>query len=195
MSDRFGPALVRYVQGYLRGDLDAAHDVVQETFLTAWLRRDRIRDGQHLRPWLYRVARYKAISWIRRSGPRNASLRALCDESGPGPAQSPVGPRTAPGDDDPLLDALARALERLPPHYLGAVRLHYLHGHDSAETARLLGLPVTTVKMRLHRARAALRRLLHEAARLTQDPRLPRLERLLARRPRRRRPRARPGPG
>jgi hypothetical protein len=68
-------------------------------------------------------------------------------------------------DPDGLREALQEALKRLPVNYVGAVRLHYLSGYDTRETARILGLPRTTVKMRLHRARRFLKKAVLRRAR------------------------------
>jgi RNA polymerase sigma-70 factor (ECF subfamily) len=72
-----GPALERFLVRRLRLDADTACDIVQDTLFTAWRNMDRIRDADHLRPWLFRVARYKAITWMRRRGPRGATMDSL----------------------------------------------------------------------------------------------------------------------
>ena len=77
VTERLAPQLVRFVSGYLRGDVDTANDIVQDTFVTAWHKLDRIREGSHLRPWLYRVARYKSISFLRRRGPRGTPMESM----------------------------------------------------------------------------------------------------------------------
>ncbi len=55
LRKKFEPQLVNFVRSYVKGDEDTAHDVVQETFLIAWTKINQIKDGKHLRPWLYRV--------------------------------------------------------------------------------------------------------------------------------------------
>ena len=66
--------------------------------------------------------------------------------------------------------ALRRAIRELSPNHAGVVQLHYLRGLDTAETAKLLGVTRGTVKMRLLRARAALRDAIRaQAARLARQ--------------------------
>lgn len=163
VAETLGPPLVRYLTHYLRGDAHTAHDVVQETLVAAWRKIGTIRGGDHMRPWLYRVARCKAISWMRRRGPQGTPMDSLDYAHEQGyevPDPSDPDPHARP--EPPPLGALQAAVERLPPIYAGAVRLHYLCGYSTRETARLLGVPRTAVKMRLHRARKRLRDLMDE---------------------------------
>ncbi len=162
--DRLQPGLTRYVTYFLRGDLHAANDVVQEAFVEAWRRLDRLHTMEHLRPWLYHVAKCKAVSWLRRRAPPGTRFEPIdgfleTREEIPSRVRPP-SPRGIRDPDRWDFGALRRALDALPSNYAAVVELHYLHGFDTRETARLLDLPRTTVKMRLHRARKSLRRSL-----------------------------------
>jgi len=86
-------------------------------------------------------------------------------------------PAHAGGGD--LTAALRRALLRLPPNYAGPVHLHYVQGYSTRDAAELLGITRQTVKMRLYRARAYLRREIHRDQLLRGQPKEP------VRRPRR----------
>lgn len=169
MTEQLTPRLVRYVSIFLRGDLHTAQDVVQDAFIAAWRKIDTIRDGGHLVPWLYKVARCKAITWLRRRGPRGSPMDSIerANEIGQEVAdpdgRDPARLHLAGPESKPLVRALRRAIAQLPPMYAGVVRLHYLRGHATHEVARLLGLPRTTVKMRLFRARQKLRKMLEDA--------------------------------
>lgn len=167
LSAHIGPRLVRYVLGFLNGDLHAANDAVQETLIAAWRGRQGFEDTDHLKAWLYRVARYQSVNWIRRRGPGGEPLRALPDDERtrlPHAGARARAATTSESDSDPLLCALRRAMHGLPPRHIAPLRLHYLMGHDTRETARLLGISQTALKMRLHRARNALRKCLVEQA-------------------------------
>jgi RNA polymerase sigma-70 factor (ECF subfamily) len=163
----FEDSLMRYVTNYVRGDEVAAEDLVQETFLVAWRKLHQIQGPRHLRPWLYQVARYKAINHLRRRGPKGRPLRSLERlEAGsheiPDPREDPLrrALRAEPGN--PWVAALRRAIARLGRRHAAVVRLHYLRGLRTREVAELLGLTQTTVKMRLLRARKNLRKLVLE---------------------------------
>ncbi len=164
VAERLGPPLVRFVMRFTGQDNDFANDVVQDALVAAWRNLDGIRDDGHIRPWLYRVARFKAVDRLRKRGPGGVAMASLdigiemevepLAPSHMDPADATHGARSA------MRRAMRRALASLPPRYIGAVRLHYMHGMPVGETARLLGLPKPAVKMRLHRARRRLRRFL-----------------------------------
>jgi RNA polymerase sigma-70 factor (ECF subfamily) len=168
MRHRFEPALLNFVRGYVRGDDDTASDVVQETFTVAWDKLDEIRDVAHLRPWLYRVARFKAITFLRRRGPRGRVMHSLdlAAEHGadyPDPSSTcPLRRAMTTEAKSPWLAALRAALPRLPRRYVGVLRLYHLENLSTKEVAELLELPLTTVKMRLLRGRKLLKHLILE---------------------------------
>lgn len=161
LLDDLGPPMVRFVTFLMNGDRDAAHDVVQDVFVRAWQALPGLEGVEHLKNWCYRVARCKAASWSRRQGSRQRKMRQVCAQGDP-PAF--VRPEAADAETAPEQPALHRTLRRavglLPRVYLGPVQLYYMQGLDTAETARLLGLTVTTTKMRLRRARLHLKRVL-----------------------------------
>lgn len=172
VAEHIGPELVRYLTWFLHGDVHAAHDVAQDTLLRAWHVLATLNDGRHLRRWCYHVARCKAVTWLRRRHPRGRTVQSLdCmhrDDAQDLPPLAVV-PEPLPPTDD-LKDSLRRALRRLPPHYAAALNLHYVQGCTTRETARLLGVNRTAVKMRLHRARAFLRRAIHNDQLLQGTP-------------------------
>jgi RNA polymerase sigma-70 factor (ECF subfamily) len=165
---RFEPALLSFVNSYVRGDEHTARDVVQETFTIAWIKLDQIRDAGHLKPWLYRVARFKSITFLRRRGPQGRPMHSLefAAENGadyPDPAvRDPLRSAMTREAKSPWLAALHAAIPRLPPVYGAALRLYHLEGLSIKEVARLLGLTLTAVKMRLMRGRRRLRELVLE---------------------------------
>lgn len=140
--------IARYVRRRV-GDPDAAADLVAETFLTALEHLPRYRDrGRPFHAWLYRLATSRVHRWLRRRPP----ARVLVLE-GHEPASEERADPDAPG--------LARAaLLTLPPRYQAALALHHLEGLSVEETAAVLGCRPGTVKARLSRGRARLRRAL-----------------------------------
>lgn len=165
---RFEPALINFVRGYVRGDDDTAFDVVQETFTIAWHKLDQIRDVDHLRPWLYRVARFRAITFLRRRGPQGKAMHSLdfAAEHGadyPDPAGAdPIRHAMTTEAGNPWLRALRQSIPRLPSLYVAVLRLYHLEDLSTKEVAELLELPLTTVKMRLMRGRKMLKELVLE---------------------------------
>ena len=132
-------ALYRVAYGLLLNRADCA-DAVQEALLRAWEKRGSLREAAYFETWLTRILINECYSMLRR---RRAALPL---DGIPDPA--------APPDADPALhDAIARleAKLRLP------VVLHYMEGYGINDIARMLRVPVGTVKTRMARARALLR--------------------------------------
>lgn len=166
LADHLGPEIIRFLTTFLHGDVHAAHDVAQDVLVQAWHSLDTIEEPAHLRRWCYRVARCRAITWLRRRAPPGHTLESLDlvreDDTYPDPEAAellPPRPR-----ETRMGGSLRRALQRLPAGYAAAVTLHYVQGCTTRETAELLGLNRPAVKMRLHRARAFLRRELQRDA-------------------------------
>ena len=167
-----GP-LMNFATSYVRGDAATAQDIVQETFVTAWQKIDQIKDAERLKPWLYRVARFKAINWLRKHRPKGRPQLSTDvaadrghDVEGEGfdPLQRAL--RVEPGN--PWIPALHEAIAELPEIYVAVVRLHYMRRLTAREIALLLELNLTTVKMRLLRARQLLKPML--LARMGREP-------------------------
>ncbi len=176
MCDRWRDPLQRFATSYCKGDHAVAQDIVQETFIVAWNKLEQIKSAEHLRPWLYRVARFKAINWLRKRGPKGRPLDSIeyAAERGHDIADLMFDPlrramTAEPGN--PWKAAVHEAIERLPMIFIGVVRLHYLRCLTTREVADLLQLNQTTVKMRLLRARQLLKTLvLEEMAKTRRDP-------------------------
>jgi RNA polymerase sigma-70 factor (ECF subfamily) len=184
----YGTPLVRFLCGVLAGDVHAAHDVAQDAFLAAWRALPRLEEPRLLRAWIYRVAYHRAITWLRRRGPRGNPFRFLDSEGMPASASIPSGDeRESPpraGEPSPVTPRLRAALSALPPTYAAAVSLYYFQGLGTDETAQALGVTRSTVKMRLHRARTVLRRTLlaPEGAKEAGEPARPAKRRASTRR-------------
>jgi RNA polymerase sigma-70 factor, ECF subfamily len=131
----------------ITGSLPDAEDAVQEAFARASVRWTRLRDFDLPEAWVRRVALNLAVSGVRRAR-RQLAVLARLGPAAPLPARSP----------EQLV--LAAALGRLPLRFRQVLVLHYGADLSVEETARQLGLPTGTVKSRLARGRAALRRQL-----------------------------------
>ncbi|MDO4559140.1 MAG: RNA polymerase sigma factor [Planctomycetia bacterium] len=166
---RYETELFHYLSHYL-GDATLAQDVFQSTFLAIHTRCETFEEGRRFRPWLYAVATHQAIDAQRRlrrhrSASLDASMRDTSDRRGSEGDES----RTLYsllGDDspDPAVrlgmvedaEAVRRAVDDLPDLLRQVVHLVYFQGLRYREAADALGVPVGTVKSRLH---AAMNRL------------------------------------
>ncbi len=138
---------------------DAA-DVVQDTFLSAYQSLHTFKGDAEFFTWLYRIAFNTAISLKRKKRP-SVSLESHTRETGldPDDESDYVKPNSAierSEDERQLHDAIAR----LSPEHRDALVLKDLEGMKYEEIAEVLGVPIGTIRSRLHRARLELRDLL-----------------------------------
>ncbi len=153
LHDEHAPALWGYVLHLTGGDRSRAEDVVQETLFRAWQRPAVLSQKESsARGWLFTVARNIVVDGWRAERRRpTASI-----ESVPEPLE--------PDATDRALQSMvvAEAMRRLS-HDHGAVLLEcYYRGCTAAQAAVRLGVPIGTVKSRLHYALHALRLVLEE---------------------------------
>jgi RNA polymerase sigma-70 factor, ECF subfamily len=156
---RFEKELYGYLRHYL-GDAEMAEDVFQQTFLQVHLKCAQFEEGRKVRPWLYTVATNQAIDYQRRNRRhRAASLdrRSARDSEGePGALIEMLGgTESVPGDEvesAEQVEQLRRAVDELPETTRQVVMLVYFQGLKYREAAKILGIPVGTVKSRLHTA-------------------------------------------
>ncbi|RMH29001.1 MAG: RNA polymerase sigma factor [Planctomycetota bacterium] len=133
------------------GNAAVADDLTSEVFLAALRWRRTYRDlGIGPRPWLYRVASSVAARWLRKNRRRWLSL----DDDA-------VSRSTADADRE-LAATVRRALARLRERDQAVIALFHLEEMSVREVAAALGCGQGAVKMRLKRARAALRRELQK---------------------------------
>lgn len=145
------PALRRECLGVARRLMPTASeadDVAQEALLRAWRMRRTCRLDDR-RAWVRQIARNEALRSLGRRRPA-VPLERIAE----------------PARGDPAVESLAErmdvagAIGRLPPLDRTLVALRYAHDLTQPEIADRLGIPEGTVKVRLHRARRALRDVL-----------------------------------
>lgn len=158
---RYQREIYSYLRRYL-GDAEMAEDAFQGTFLQVHLKCDQFDADRRFRPWLYAVATNQAIDVQRRNKRhRMASL----DRTSVGEDQDGHWSEKLVGQaPDPLKEASARengqwvrdAVDSLGDSMKQAIHLVYYQGMKYREAAEVMGIPVGTVKSRLH---AAVQRL------------------------------------
>jgi len=153
LFDRHAPALHRYVTRRLGDSL--ADDIVAETFLAAFRQRDRYDlSCTDARPWLYGIAA-NLIGKHRRTEVR--SYRAMARTGVDDVAESYADRVDARVSASAAQRDLARALAGLSPDERDVLLMIAWADFGYEEVAQALGIPVGTVRSRLHRARKPLR--------------------------------------
>lgn len=131
-------------------DRTLAEEVLQDTLLAAWRSAAGFRGGAKVRTWLFAIARRQA-----RDRTRRRRLPVVADEEGAMVADPAPGPEQLALLRDDVADVVQAARE-LPPHQREVLALIFVHELTYEEAARVVGVPLGTVKSRLSLARRAL---------------------------------------
>jgi RNA polymerase sigma-70 factor, ECF subfamily len=156
---RYQLPLYVYVFELVR-DEQTSLDVVQETFIAACRHIGGLRDDGRFGSWLFGIAHQKCLQrWRKQS--REEMLR---DEL----VEAPVDYASAP--DDLLIrreqeDEFMNLLNQLPLPQRSVLLLHFIEEFSLEEIAGITGVPLGTVKSRMHHAKRALRKLVKGAER------------------------------
>jgi RNA polymerase sigma-70 factor (ECF subfamily) len=156
---RYERELYSYLRRYL-GDAEMAEDAFQAAFLQVHLKREQFEDGRKFRPWLYTIATNQAIDAQRRN--KRHKMVSL-DRVGRGDSGQEVGKLAnllESASPSPLAelssaeqrDWVQRTIAQLPESMQSVIHLVYYQGLKYREAAETLGVPVGTVKSRLHTA-------------------------------------------
>ena len=153
---RYEAPLRKLVYGLVR-DWALAEDVAQDAFLRAYQKASTFRGGSSVKAWLYRIAINRAHDELRRiRRKREISLesaeigRLELDESRTASAEALAAARE-------LERHVAMALSEMREEYRTALMLREMEGLTYREIAELLGWPLGTVQIRVHRGRLELR--------------------------------------
>ncbi len=167
--EQYRPVIARYIRNMVRDSADA-EDLTQETFIRAFRQRATLRDETALLSWLYQIATHVALDRLR----QRIRMRNRQDEQRPEEMyvedKSTLSALSVIQQNE-MSECVQAYVTRLSDGYKTVLLLHDVDGLTASEIADLLGLPLTTVKMRLHRARRKLQAMLQEACALGQDER------------------------
>lgn len=148
------------------GDHHEAEEVLQETFISAFRALDRFEGRSRLSTWLYRIAYNAALMRLRKRSPVVVSLDQPDEDEEEFSAPLEVADWGAVPEtlllSGELREVLSRALSRLPENLRTIFVLRDIEGLSTAEAAAVLSITETNAKVRLHRARLALREALTE---------------------------------
>lgn len=156
-----GPRLLGYATRML-GDRGRAEDVVQASLMGVITTIDRFEGRSSIKSWLFRAVHNKAIDELRRSA-RYVDLDDGDPEAGAFGADGrwlePVAAWRLDERVDArrLLEIVHQSIDELPHGYREILLLRETHGLDNEELAEALGVSAGNARIRLHRARQALR--------------------------------------
>jgi RNA polymerase sigma-70 factor (ECF subfamily) len=152
-TDAFEALLLAYQDKVFRlcysmlGDRAQAEDAAQDSFLRIWKALDRYRGESSLGTWIFSITRNVCLTAISK---RRTSVPI--EQAEPAKPEVPDRQRDIVG-----------MVGQLPANYRQVVMLFYMEDRSYEEVARMLDLPLGTVKTYLHRARQQLATMIKEA--------------------------------
>jgi RNA polymerase sigma-70 factor (ECF subfamily) len=171
LHTEYGDRIRRYL-ARLVGTTEA-EDLAQDVFEKAQRALARFRGDSHVLTWLYRVATNAALDRLR-SAERRARLDR--EDEGPDPLDAALPADTAHErsvdaelDRTRMRQCILDVVEQLPTSQRAAILLGELRGFSDRELADALGVSLGAAKIRLHRARRALKAALEAACSFERD--------------------------
>lgn len=155
---RLGGELFRFLIRFV-GDRTLAEDVFQDTFLQVHLAAEGFDTSRRLKPWLFTIAANKARDALRSRSRRGAA--ALDAQVSVGDDESTTfldllrADVESPGqrmESTELQQTVQKVVMEMPEHLRDVLLLSYFHQFSYKEIADILGVPLGTVKSRLHAA-------------------------------------------
>ena len=146
---------------YYLGQAEEAEDITQEVFLKLW-RNHRQIDAEGTRPWLLQVTRNACFDRLRR---RQSASKVFAEDAEEPAVELVQGAEPTPEKHAAAADFrrhLAHALEQLADPMKSIVILREIQGLKYQEISEVLGVPLNTVRVYLHRGRTRLREQLQE---------------------------------
>jgi RNA polymerase sigma factor (sigma-70 family) len=157
------PALYRAAYRWT-GAVDRAEDLVQELLVRLYPKLDELRSLDKIRPWALRVMYRIFVDQVRRTRSSPVQFGAEPrEDNGDEEGQEFIDPSQGPAE---LLDRqltqerVVAAWESLGEEHRVVLSMHDIEDYSLPELAEIMGVPIGTLKSRLHRARAKLRDLL-----------------------------------
>jgi len=151
-------------------DEPSLEDLTQEVFVRVWTGLPRFASRSSVKTWIYRVTLNAAIDHLRRR-----ALRPLLHASN---TESFIESATSPSRMDEISDdrqaLIQKALQEMDELHRGVVVLAYFEEQSLDDIARILEIPLGTVKSRLHSAKKKLKHILERSVHNEQKDREPR---------------------
>lgn len=148
------------------GNAEDAEDAAQETFLRAYKSLRRYDQSRPFPTWLLSIAAHYCIDQLRRKDPAVTSIDNLVVPDVPDPAPD-MDTRLSRKQERQRIQAV---LETLEPTDRSAVVMYYWYDYSYEEICKELGLSMSAVKSRLHRARKAMAVRWNDLQSATENP-------------------------
>jgi RNA polymerase sigma-70 factor (ECF subfamily) len=147
------------------GNIHEAEDLAQEAFIRAYINIDSYHMDKKFSTWLYRIATNLSIDRIRKKKPDvflDAEVKGTDGLTMYSQFAADVNTPEHEVESLELQQTVQEEILKLPDIYRAVIVLKYIEELSLKEISHILDLPVSTIKTRMHRGRAALRKTLKE---------------------------------
>lgn len=179
IHDAFRPKILRYLTRLVGPD--EAEDVAQEVFVRVGRALENFRGESQLSTWIYRIATNAALDRLRSPSfqatgrPGGSTVVIGVGEIGTEDTDVWTGEKTSSAEASlvrkEMNECIRSFIENLPADYRTVLVLSELEGMTDHDIAEIIGASLNTVKIRLHRARAKLRKELETHCSFYRDER------------------------
>jgi len=167
----YRPKIKRYM-ARLTGEHEA-EDLTQEVFVKVSRSLPGFKGESSLSTWIYKIATNTAMDRLKSPAYRQAGLETHVEEGLADDGVAALHDETPPVDSrlvkEQMSDCIRDVVDGLSPEYRTVIALSEINELKNAEIAGILGVSVDTVKIRLHRARAALKKKLEDKCSFYRD--------------------------
>jgi len=157
LVERFEAKLLRFGRKFLT-DRQDIEDLVQEVFIKAYSNIQSFDVERRFSPWIYRIAHNEFVNALKKKS-RLPFMLFDFDTIFPHPFAKETA--DAEVNEKELRGMLSQSLEHINPKYREPLVLHYIEELDYQEIAEILHIPMSTVGVRIYRAKTMLKKILH----------------------------------
>lgn len=161
---RYNQTLFRVVRSYLK-DEEQVKDIMQDTYLKAYLKLDQFNNEAKFSTWLIRIGINEALQRLRKRKQNNIISIEDHKEIDRGSEQMNPEKKAIQNENRQLIE---QAVDRLPEKYRLVYMMRAFEGMENAEIAACLLLTESNVKVRFHRAKKMLKETLYEFSSATE---------------------------
>tara|TARA_B100000212_G_scaffold252902_1_gene193688 strand:+ start:91 stop:675 length:585 start_codon:yes stop_codon:yes gene_type:complete len=156
LVNRFKDKLTNFVYYFLK-DEELSEDIVQDTFIKLYEKKNYYRPVAKFSTWIYTIARNLANTELRKKNRAKIMyLSQIKYDNKNHELRSKDQSLISMIENEYLLDELNSAIDRLPDNYKTAIILRDIQGLNYEEISKIVGVPLGTIKSRINRARLQL---------------------------------------
>ena len=150
---RWQPRVLKWSFDFIK-DSEVAMEIAQESWVSIYKGINRLQDPKLFRFWAYKIVQRRSADWIRKEQRKRASLQEVSHQPVENEQQKPLDP------EQDQVGQMLMGIKQLPDEHQRILKLFYLEKMPIKALAKLLDLPLGTVKSRLYYAREQLRKKL-----------------------------------